>query len=64
MYGDFSDIFVIFFIIDLFIFGIKLVGNLFCVLLERLRYLVLFGNNIVGEMLKKNFLSILNFVNN
>lgn len=64
MYGDFSDIFVIFNIIDLFIFGVKLIGMLFCVLLERLRYLILFGNSIFGEMLKKNFLSVLNFVNN
>lgn len=64
MHGDLSDIFAIPSITDLFISGVKLAGNLPRVLPERLRYLVLPGNNIAGEMPKKNFPSILNLANN
>ena len=64
MHGDLSDIFAIPSITDLFISGVKLAGKLPRVLPERLRYLVLPGNNISGEMPKKNFPSILNLANN
>ena len=64
MHGDLSDIFAIPNITDLFISGVKLTGTLPRVLPERLRYLILPGNSISGEMPKKNFPSVLNLANN